>query len=171
MARKIKETPVLKGKDAKRFLRKMKEAESSKIPKEDLLKMQKDYEKIINLIPKELPIPIYVIIECGYEGIKELVYATADSKDAANKIKELRQDIICARKHRKAVLKGCGKGLDENFEDAWFKQLIYKQITQKQHDDGAYRDPDSYCVQMWNGTKFSCACVELKCEPSKEWLM
>lgn len=114
---------------------------------------------------------IFVVIVCGYEGIEKLVFATAYSVAAANKVSELRNDIIQARKHRDEVLKEFGDQEDENLCDAWDRMYFDKKITEKEHSDSKYREPDSYCVQKWDGNKFSCVCKELGCEPEKSWLM
>lgn len=50
MARQINETPVLKGKDARKFFKKMKTASSFVLPIEEIQKMQKDYQKISEMI-------------------------------------------------------------------------------------------------------------------------
>ena len=47
MARPIKETPILKGKDAERFLRLMDEVQP--VSKEELEKMRKDYEYFMSI--------------------------------------------------------------------------------------------------------------------------
>lgn len=50
MARKIKDTPVLTGKDARRFERKMEEAKRNPVSKEELDRI-KDSAKKIKFIP------------------------------------------------------------------------------------------------------------------------
>ena len=50
MARQIKETPVLKGKDAQNFINKMELSSTLVLPIEEIQKMQKDYQKISNMI-------------------------------------------------------------------------------------------------------------------------
>lgn len=46
MARPIKETPVLEGKDAQRFEAEIKRNESRKVPKEDYLRAVKTFNSI-----------------------------------------------------------------------------------------------------------------------------
>ena len=46
MARPIKDTPVLSGKDSERFLRKAKQNESKKVPKKDYNRAIKTYKKM-----------------------------------------------------------------------------------------------------------------------------
>ncbi|MFQ5561298.1 MAG: hypothetical protein ACE5FU_12050 [Nitrospinota bacterium] len=46
MARQIKETPILKGKDAKRFDEAVKANEHKKVPLSDYKRAIKNYEKI-----------------------------------------------------------------------------------------------------------------------------
>lgn len=46
MARKIAETPILYGKDAIRFMERMKQAETEKVSPEVLERMRKDYEAV-----------------------------------------------------------------------------------------------------------------------------
>jgi hypothetical protein len=46
MAKPIKETPVLKGKDAVNFLQNMKEAETKKIPAEEIARIKVNAEKL-----------------------------------------------------------------------------------------------------------------------------
>lgn len=114
---------------------------------------------------------IFVVIRCGYEGIESLVYACVDEKYASEKVKSLRQDILDARNHREEVLKEFGDQEDENLCDAWDRMYFDKKISGKEHEDSKYREPDSYCVQKWDGKVFSCVCKELGCEPEKSWLM
>lgn len=45
MATKIKDTPVLTGKVARRFLKKIRENEKKKVPKADYERAKKAYEK------------------------------------------------------------------------------------------------------------------------------
>ena len=47
MARPIKETPILKGKDAERFLRLMEEAKP--VSKEELERIRKNYEEMMSI--------------------------------------------------------------------------------------------------------------------------
>ncbi|MBF0457837.1 MAG: hypothetical protein HQK99_08085 [Nitrospirae bacterium] len=49
MARPIKETPTLTGKDAKRFLEKMEQVDKRRISKEEYDKLMADYEEIKKL--------------------------------------------------------------------------------------------------------------------------
>jgi hypothetical protein len=46
MARPIKETPILTGKDAKRFLERMAQVEKRKLSKEELERSLANYEKL-----------------------------------------------------------------------------------------------------------------------------
>ena len=67
---------------------------------------------------------IFVVIRCGYEGIESLVYATDVGGDAQNKVLELRNDIVQARKHRDEVLKEFGDQEDENLNTIWGKNVL-----------------------------------------------
>lgn len=114
---------------------------------------------------------VFVVIQCGHEGIENLVYATADGSDAANKVFELRNDIVEARKHMDEVLAEFGDQEDENLNNAWDRLLYEDKISSKEYDNSKYIEPDAYCVQKWDGKVFSCVCKELGCEPEKSWLM
>jgi len=46
MATKVKDTPILKGKDAERFNRKMREAENNAIPKKDYERMLATFKSV-----------------------------------------------------------------------------------------------------------------------------
>jgi len=46
MARKVKETPILKGKDAERFERTVKKNESKTVPPEDFKRAMEVYKRI-----------------------------------------------------------------------------------------------------------------------------
>ena len=46
MAKPIKDTPTLKGKDARRFLKKFAKAESGKIPAARIAKMKENFSKL-----------------------------------------------------------------------------------------------------------------------------
>lgn len=41
---------------------------------------------------------LYLVIECGYEGIEKIVYPTLDSTEAVNKILEIRKQIVDLQK-------------------------------------------------------------------------
>lgn len=47
MARPIKETPILYGKDSDRFLKEVRENETKKIPEEDYKRALKIYNKVM----------------------------------------------------------------------------------------------------------------------------
>ena len=113
----------------------------------------------------------YLIIECGCEGIEQLVYPTNNGIDAKNKLKSIREDIAKAKEHMKKVLKEFGEEKDDCFEDAWDKLYYDKKITAEEHDMGCFKNPDAYCIQKWDGKNFICVCGELDCEPSKPWFM
>ena len=53
MAKPIKETPVLKGKDADNFTRNMKESFNTKVSQEEYLRIKENYEKIYKLLPND----------------------------------------------------------------------------------------------------------------------
>lgn len=55
MAIPIRETPILYGKDAERFLKRMKEAENNKLPKEEVERIKENYEKIKKISKVNLP--------------------------------------------------------------------------------------------------------------------
>lgn len=48
MAKPIKETPILYGKDSDRFLKEVKENENNKVPAKEYKKAVSSYKKIIN---------------------------------------------------------------------------------------------------------------------------
>lgn len=48
MAKPIKETPILYGKDSDRFLKEVKENENKKVPAKEYKKAVSSYKKIIN---------------------------------------------------------------------------------------------------------------------------
>ena len=50
MANPIKETPVLRGKDAVNFYKRMEEASKVLLPKSEVIRMQKNYEKLAKII-------------------------------------------------------------------------------------------------------------------------
>lgn len=113
---------------------------------------------------------IFVVIECGYEGIENLSYATTDSKLAVERTKSLRAEILAAKEHKKKVLEEFGDEEDENCHDAWTRMYLSGELDHKEHDL-EYKDPDSICLQKWDGNKFSCACTELGCPGEKSWIM
>ena len=116
---------------------------------------------------------IFVIIQCGYEGIDKLVYATLNSTDAINKINELKQNILAAREHRKQVIAELGGDLNDsvNTDTDWDKLLYDNKITRQEYEDACCNDPDQYCIQKWDGETFKCVCQESNCPPSEMWLM
>jgi len=52
MARPIRETPFLKGKDAERFSKILKENESKKVPQEEYQRALSVYDKVMAKTPK-----------------------------------------------------------------------------------------------------------------------
>lgn len=46
MAKPIKDTPTLKGKDARKFLKQFSKAETSKVPAEQIAKMREQFSKL-----------------------------------------------------------------------------------------------------------------------------
>jgi hypothetical protein len=114
---------------------------------------------------------LYVIVLCGCEGIDSLVYATLDKEDAVNAIKTLKNDITKAIEHQNKVFEEFGSEENEQWNTVWDRMYFNKEITNKEHDDACFKDPDAYCIRKWNGIEFSCVCSELGCSPSKPWLM
>ena len=114
---------------------------------------------------------VFVVIQCGYEGIEELIYASAEGSDASAKVKTLRAEILNARERMKKILAEHGEEEDEDFNTYYDRMLHKKEIEWEEYNNAKYREPDAYCVQKWDGKKFSCVCKELDCEPEKAWLM
>jgi hypothetical protein len=52
MAKPIKETPVVKGKDAQRFRSNMSKTESNKVTSSQMAKMQANYTKLMSISVK-----------------------------------------------------------------------------------------------------------------------
>lgn len=50
---------------------------------------------------------------------------------------------------------------------------INKLRAAKQYKRDTWKNvnPDSYCVQKWDGKEFKCCCKELGVSPSKPWMM
>jgi hypothetical protein len=114
---------------------------------------------------------VFVVIQCGHEGIEGLIYASAEGSDASAKVKTLRAEILNARERMKKILAEHGEDEDEDFNTYYDRMLHKKEIEWEEYNNAKYREPDAYCVQKWGGQKFSCVCKELDCEPEKSWLM
>jgi hypothetical protein len=114
---------------------------------------------------------VFVVIQCGYEGIQGLIYASAEGSDASAKVKTLRAEILNAIERMKKILAEHGEEEDEDFNTYYDRMLHKKEIEWEEYNNAKYCEPDAYCVQKWDGQKFSCACKELDCEPEKAWLM
>lgn len=114
---------------------------------------------------------VFVVIQCGYEGIEGLVYASAEGSNASAKVKTLRAEILNARERMKKILAEHGEEEDEDFNTYYDRMLHKKEIEWEEYNNAKYREPDAYCVQKWDGQKFSCVCKELDCEPEKVWFM
>lgn len=114
---------------------------------------------------------VFVVIQCGCEGIEGLIYASAEGSDASAKVKTLRAEILNARERMKKILAEHGEEEDEDFNTYYDRMLHKKEIEWEEYNNAKYREPDAYCVQKWDGQKFSCVCKELGCEPEKAWLM
>lgn len=114
---------------------------------------------------------VFVVIQCGHEGIEGLIYASEVGSDASAKVKTLRAEILNARERMKKILAEHGEEMDEDFNTYYDRMLHKKEIEWEEYNNAKYREPDAYCVQKWDGKKFSCVCKELDCEPEKAWLM
>lgn len=112
----------------------------------------------------------FIIIQVGYEGIDGLLFPTTNPNEARDKIKQLRQEIVDALKHRDAVLAEFGSEEDEDFHDAWERMYIDEKITYQEYHNSKYVKPDQYCIQKWDGENFTCCCKELGCEPTETWI-
>jgi len=113
----------------------------------------------------------YLIIKCGYEGIDRLVYLTSYPSDAIEKINLLRKKVLDAIEKKNKIFAERGEEVDENFDDIYDRMLSDGEIEWEEYNLGKYEDPDSYCIQKWDGESFKCVCDELKVSPSKSWLM
>lgn len=103
---------------------------------------------------------LYLIIECGHEGIESILFPTQDPEEAKEKVIFLRKSIIEAKAKRHSF-----------GEDKWKEMMNADEITWEEYERGEYGKADSYCAQKWNGQKFVCCCPELGVEPSEPWLM
>ena len=113
---------------------------------------------------------IYVVVECGYEGIEKLLYASPDKEAAAKYVHDKRAKVLELRERRKGVLAAAGQSESEDLdEDAWDKALFEKQITHEEWKMGKYTDPDAYCAQVYAGEKFECCCKEIGVAADKNW--
>lgn len=125
---------------------------------------------------------LYLVIECGYEGIERLVFPTLDAKEASDKVLEIRKKIIELQKRRFEVLEKFGKDKDgeyledEHCQDAWDRMGLSEksggtgELTSEEWKMGRHGEPDAYCVRKWDGKSFECVCKELKVEPEKNWM-
>jgi len=112
---------------------------------------------------------IFVIIKYGFEGIDKLVYVTNSADDASDKVKSLRQETLNAKERMQRILSEHGDEEDENFDNYYDRMLKKKEIEWSEYEKAKFENPDAYCVQKWDGQKFSCACQEIGCEPSEMW--
>lgn len=115
---------------------------------------------------------LYILIQCGYEGIDTLVCPLYSAEEAIKKITEKREFVNQQIARRKEVAK---RMLDdeESWEDneEWSEMMKREEITYDEWEAGLLIDPDAYCIYKWDGKRFSCVCDELKVNPSKTWLM
>ncbi len=120
--------------------------------------------------------PRYIIIECGCEGIDHLLYATDSSDDVIKKINNIKSDILTAHEYKKNILDKYKKSDstldldDDDLCDVWDKMYADGELN-KNYYKNSKKNPDSYCVQKFDGERFDCACDELKCNPTQSWIM
>jgi hypothetical protein len=98
-----------------------------------------------------MKLPIYLIIETGYEGIEALCHLT-DDVDEAKATKKREEDRVV--EERKSFLV-------HDREIGMSKAYIEEQESRL----GEARD--FICVQKWDGKSFDCACGDLGVSPSK----
>lgn len=91
----------------------------------------------------------FLLIETGYEGIQNLCWLSEDKDEILKKREEF---------------------IDKKIEDK--KEL--NKLLLEDTPDYPIREPyprqhyaDFFCVQKWDGKKFSCVCNELEVNPSK----
>jgi hypothetical protein len=142
-----------------------------KEPKTDKEKIQY-LETAVEMLKQVVDNPkTYIIIQCGYEGIEGLIYLTRDSTQAVAHINAIRGSIITAVDRRNKILEQHGAEKDEDYNDHYDRMHYNYEISEEEYHNAKFRNPDSYCIQKWDGNKFSCVCKELGCETSKQWLM
>lgn len=113
----------------------------------------------------------FVVIQCGYEGIEGLIFASSSGDEAAEKVKALRDKILKAQERMNQIIAEHGSEEDEEYRTHYDRMFDREEIDWEEYNDAKYREPDAYCVQKWDGKKFSCVCEELGCKPEKTWLM
>ena len=59
---------------------------------------------------------------------------------------------------------------DDDLCDVWDKMYADGELN-KNYYKNSKKNPDSYCVQKFDGERFDCACDELKCNPTQSWIM
>lgn len=113
---------------------------------------------------------IFIIIQCGHEGIEKLLFATTDKNEAINKVNELKSKILIAIEHKNKILDEFGREEDENCNTYYDRMCMNQEISFEEYDNATFQDPNAYCIQKWDGKEFSCVCNELNCAPDKAWL-
>lgn len=114
---------------------------------------------------------IYILIQAGHEGIEKLLYATTKKEDIIKEILRLRNIIIFDKAKMEVVLEKYGKEEDKDYKNEWDRMLDREEIDWDEYQNGKYENPDSLCVQAFDGNEFKCVCTELGVAPSKTWLM
>lgn len=113
---------------------------------------------------------IYVVIKAGEEGIEGLLYADVDETKAVEQVKKLRQHIIHDKAKRESILSKFDK-CESHEDDEWDHMLSRGDIEWDEYSNGKYENPDSICIQKWDGKEFNCVCPNLDVAPSTTWLM
>jgi len=92
---------------------------------------------------------IFLLIETGYEGIQQLCWLSEDKEEILKKRDVFINDKIKQKEEDNKIL----KQEIPDFEPSPVRERQYYA--------------DFFCVQKWDGKEFSCACGELKVNPSK----
>lgn len=144
------------------------------IQKIHLTNYEIQYEKIFKdetIKDETIVKPIFVIIEAGHEGIEKMLYASEDEDVVSKKIKALKTEVLEAKERMNKILAEHGSEDDSDFNNYYDRMLRKQEIEWEEYDNAKFKNPDSYCVQKWDGQSFSCACKEFGCELDKVWLM
>lgn len=100
--------------------------------------------------------PIFLVIQQGYEGIQELIYASTNVDSCLTRLKFIKADISLQKKR-----------LLEVGKEKWQEMFDNEEISFKEFSAGKWLDSDDYCLQKFDGENFACCCNEFGIGPSK----
>ena len=102
---------------------------------------------------------VFVVIQCGYEGIDKLLFASTKGYEAAQKVIDIRKEYEDIEEKRIDIKRRLEKKYGGNIEEVQFDFNVVAEEEFREYNKFFLEaiNPDSVCLRKWDGKEFSCA--------------